>query len=49
MLDPDLRRDINFNGYLEFLGLKGNSTHGPRHSRSQWEEKEDLQCKINKM
>lgn len=29
MLDPGLRRDINFNGYLELLGLKGSSAHDP--------------------
>lgn len=26
-LDAGLRRDVNFNGYLELLGLKGNSSH----------------------
>lgn len=26
MLDARLQRDVNFNGYLEHLGLKGNSS-----------------------
>lgn len=49
MLELDLRRDINFNGYLEILGLKGGNAHGQRHSRGQWEDKRNLEHKINKM
>lgn len=48
-LDPTLRRDVNFSGYLEILGLKGNNSHGQRNSNNLWDEKRDLQNKINKM
>lgn len=48
MLDPGLRKDVNFNNYLELLGLRGSSSHGQRHASSLWEEK-DLQHKISKM
>lgn len=48
-LDPRLRRDVNFKGYLEILGLKGSSSHGPRNSSTSWDDKKDLHHKINKM
>jgi len=28
MLDLGLKRDMNFNSYLDVLGLKGGSSHG---------------------
>lgn len=45
-MDPELRKEVNFNGYLEILGVKGGNPH------SQWNpkgENKDLQNKINKM
>jgi len=42
MLDPGLKRDVNFNGYLEILGLKGSGTHGPHTPSSSWGDKRDL-------
>jgi len=49
MLDPRLKRDVNFNDYLKILGLKGSSSHGPHTPSNSWEDKRDLQQKINKM
>lgn len=49
MLDPWLRRDVNFNGYLAILGLKGRSLHGPHNSSSLWDDKKDFEHKISKM
>lgn len=48
-LDIGLRRDVNFNCYLELLGLKGSSSHGQCHASSPWDERRDLQHKVNKM
>lgn len=42
MLDPRLRRDMNFNDYLEILGLKGGSSHGTDSQSYSWGDKRDL-------
>lgn len=39
-LDARSRRDVNFNSYLELLGLKGSISHGQRHANSPWDEKD---------
>lgn len=49
MLDLGLRRDMNFNGYLEILGLKGSISHSTHFQSNSWGDKKDLQQKINKM
>lgn len=49
ILDPWLKRDINFNVYLEILELKGSSSQGPYTPSSSWGDKRDLKQKINKM
>lgn len=36
MLDLILRRDVNFNGYLEILGLKGSNSHDLHTPNSSW-------------
>lgn len=45
MLDPRLKRDINFNGYLDILGLKGSSMHDLHTLSNLWEDKRDMQQK----
>lgn len=48
-LDPELRRDMNFNRYLEILGIKGGHTHHMQSSSHSWGNKRDLHQKLNKM
>lgn len=40
MLDLGLKRDVNFNGYLEILRFKGSSTHGPHTPSISWDIRE---------
>lgn len=49
MLDPGLKRNVYFNGYLEISRLKESSLHGPHNPNISWDEKKDLQHKISKM
>jgi len=49
MVDLVLKKHVNFNGYLDILGLKGSSTHSPHTPSSSWGDKRYLKQKINKM
>lgn len=40
---------MNFNGYLEFIGLKGGPNHHAQSQSHSWGSKRDLQQKLNKM
>lgn len=42
MLDLGLRRDMNFNNYLEILGLKGANSHDMQSQSNLWGDKRDL-------
>lgn len=48
MMHRDMRHDINFNSYLELVGLKGG-VHGQRPSIGSRDERRDLQYKISKV
>lgn len=41
-LNPRLRRERNFNCYLQILGLKRNNPHGQRNSGNSWDERRNL-------
>lgn len=42
MLDLGLRRDMNLNGYLEILGLKGRNSHYTHGHTNSWGDKRDM-------
>lgn len=52
MFDPRLRRNVNFKSYLEILGLRGSSSHGPHTPSTSIKgiyNKRSIRCKYKCM